>query len=78
MLRKELPSNCDTKESVDDETNSDCDTKEKVDDETNSNCDTCFVEDGSVRLSGKNSITLMLLAMTIYVSHFVLKMISVT
>ena len=45
-------------ESIDDETNSNCDTKEKVDDEINSNCDTCLVEDESVRLGGKNSISL--------------------
>ena len=36
---------------------SNCDTKESVDDEANSNCDTCLVEDESVRLSGKNSIS---------------------
>ena len=57
-VEDELLSNCDTKVSVDDETNSNCDTKEKVDDETNSNCDTCLVEDESVRLGGKNSISL--------------------
>ena len=51
-------SNCDTKESVDNETNSNCDTKEKVDDETSSNCDTCSVEDESVRLDDKSSIPL--------------------
>ena len=49
---------CDTKESVEDETNSNCDTKEKVDDETSSNCATCLVEDESIRLGGKNSIPL--------------------
>ena len=46
-----------TKEKVDDETYSNCDTKKKVDDETNSNCDTYLVEDESVRLDGKNSIS---------------------
>ena len=50
----------------------------RVDDETNSNCDTCLVEDESVRLGGKNSISLMLPTITIYANHFVLKMISVT
>ena len=57
-VKNELLSNCDTKKSVDDETNSHCDTKEKVDDDVNSNCDTCLVEDESVRLGGKNSISL--------------------
>ena len=52
-----LLSNCDTKESVDDETYSNCDTKEKVDNETSSNCNTCLVEDESVRLGGKKSIS---------------------
>ena len=59
-VEDELLSNCDTKESVDDETNSNCDTKQKVDDETNFNCDTCLVEDESVRLHGKNSVSLIL------------------
>ena len=49
-------SNCDTKESVEDETNSNCDTKEKVNGETSSNCYTCLVEDESVRLGGENSL----------------------
>ena len=58
-VEDELLSNCDTKESFDDETNSNCNTTEKVDDETNSNCDTKEkVEDESVRLIGKNSISL--------------------
>ena len=57
-VEDELLSNCDIKESVDDETNTNYDIKEKVDDETNSNCDTCLVEDESVRLGGKISISL--------------------
>ena len=53
-----LFSNCDHTSCVEDELLSNCDTKESVDDETNSNCDTCLVEDESVRLSGKNTISL--------------------
>ena len=50
-------SNCDHKSCVEDELLSNSDTKEKVN-ETNSNCDTCLVEDESVRLDCKNSISL--------------------
>ena len=46
------------KESVNDEINPNYDTKEKVDDKTHSNFDTYLVDDESVRLSGKNSISL--------------------
>ena len=77
-VEDELLSNFDTKERVDDETYPNCDTKEKFDDETSSNCDTCLVEDESVRLGGKNSISVVLSTMTIHLTQCVLKMIFVT
>ena len=51
-------SNCDHESCVEDELPSNCDTKEKVDNETNSTCGTCLVEGESVRLGGKNSVSL--------------------
>ena len=57
-VEDELLSYCDMQESVDDEATSYCDTKEKVDDETNSNCDTCLIEEESVSVGDKNSISL--------------------
>ena len=43
-----------------DELCSNCDTKESVDEETNSNCDTCLVRDESVRPDGMNSNSISL------------------
>ena len=79
LLRINLLSNCDTRDSsFDYETYSNCDTKQRVDDEINSNCDTCLFEDESIRLDGvKFLYHLILLSMTIHVSHFVLRMIVV-
>ena len=58
-VEDELLSNCDHKSCVEDELLSNCDHKSCIEDELLSNCDTKVkVEDKSVRLSGKNSISL--------------------
>ena len=51
-------SNCDHKSCDQAELLSNCDTKDSVDYETHYKFDTCLVDDESVRLSGKNSISL--------------------
>ena len=73
----ELPSNCDQKSCIEDELFSNCDTKGSADDNTNYNCDNSLVEDKYLRLGCLNSISPVVVTMTIHIIHFVLKMISV-